>query len=58
MTTSEETPLLHDENAAQPRDDYDAVQKHNEVYERFSPAAKRLFVGMTAFTALMACEYY
>ncbi|KAI5890975.1 MFS general substrate transporter [Schizophyllum commune H4-8] len=54
MTTSEETPLLHEENAAHERDDYDAVQKHNEVYERFSPAAKRLFVGMTAFTALMA----
>ncbi|KAL1742648.1 major facilitator superfamily domain-containing protein [Schizophyllum fasciatum] len=54
MATSEETPLLHDASTAQPREDYDAVQKHNEIYERFSPASKRLFVAMSAFTALMA----
>ncbi|KAI5890976.1 MFS general substrate transporter [Schizophyllum commune H4-8] len=54
MSASEEAPLLHEDSTENARGDYDAVRKHNEVYERFSPASKRLFVGVTAFTALMA----
>ncbi|KAL1687207.1 major facilitator superfamily domain-containing protein, partial [Schizophyllum commune] len=48
------TPLLNEEVTESAHEDYDAIRKHNEVYERFSPASKRLFVGVTAFTALMA----
>ncbi|TRM67197.1 major facilitator superfamily domain-containing protein [Schizophyllum amplum] len=54
MSASEDTPLLADSGATLAGNDYDAVQKHNEIYDRFPPASKRLFVGMTAFTALMA----
>ncbi|KAL1679315.1 major facilitator superfamily domain-containing protein [Schizophyllum commune] len=54
MSASEETPLLNEEVTESAHEDYDAIRKHNEVYERFSPASKRLFVGVTAFTALMA----
>ncbi|KAL1714336.1 major facilitator superfamily domain-containing protein [Schizophyllum commune] len=54
MSASEETPLLQEESPEIAQEDYDAIRKHNEVYERFSPASKRLFVGVTAFTALMA----
>ena len=56
MSALEATPLLHEESPEIAQEDYDVIRKHNEVYERFSPASKRLFVGVTAFTALMACE--
>ena len=46
---SEESPLL-------PCDQDDNAMKHEAVYSRFSPAKKRLIVGMVSICGLIPCE--
>ena len=46
---SEESPLL-------PSDQDNNVVKHEAVYRRFSPAKKRLIVGMVSICGLIPCE--
>ena len=46
---SEESPLL-------PSDQDRNAGKHEAVYRRFSPAKKRLIVGMVSLCGLIPCE--
>lgn len=45
--SGEETPLLNDE-----------VRKHEEVYNRFTPAQKRTITALISLAGLFPCELF